>query len=125
LLDQLASLEWGMIDQGPGIFTDPPTGIRTSFREVIIEGVFRQSLNNINRADAGQPWLSDKQISDLIEDILNQPSKSLVEANEAGNSDIHQIIGRSNLRGHRLSKPRCAPGPSSSGRSSRVRDHLT
>jgi hypothetical protein len=29
------------------------------------------------------------------------------------------------LQGHRLSKPRCAPGPSSLGRSSRVRDHLT
>jgi hypothetical protein len=37
----------------------------------------------------------------------------------------HQIIGRSNLRGHRLSKPRCASGPSSSRRSSRMRDHLT
>ena len=59
---------------------------------------------------------------------------------DSQNSDTHQIIGRSNsprefghpsiigrsnLRGHRLSTPRCAPGPRSSGRSSRVRDHLT
>jgi hypothetical protein len=56
---------------------------------------------------------------------IRTPIKLSVGAICQGNSDTHQIIGRSNLRGHRLSKPRCAAGPSSSGRSSRVRDHLT
>ena len=82
-LDQLAALNWDVIDQGTGVPTDPTKSLRTSFREVILEGVFRQSLHAINRTEQGQPWLTDKQISDLIEEILNQPAKSLVEANEA------------------------------------------
>jgi len=82
-LDQLASLDWQVIDQGPGVPTDPTKSFRTSFREVILKGVFRQSLHEINRTEQGQPWLTDKQIDDLIDEILNQPAKSLVEANEA------------------------------------------
>lgn len=82
-LDRLAALDWKVIDQGTGVPTDPTKSLRTSFREVILEGVFRDSLNAINRTAQGQPWLTDKQISDLIEEILNQPGKSLVEANEA------------------------------------------
>jgi hypothetical protein len=41
------------------------------------------------------------------------------------NSDTHQLVGRNNRPGHRLSKPRGGPRPRSSSRSSRVRDHLT
>src|SRR5208283_2033872 len=82
-LDQLASLGWQVIDQGPGVPTDPTKSVRTSFREVFLEGVFRHSLHEINRTEQGQPWLTDKQIDDLIDEILNQPAKSLVEANEA------------------------------------------
>jgi type I restriction enzyme, R subunit len=63
--------------------TDPITSLRTSFREVILEGVFRQSLHEINRTDQDQPWLSDRQIDDLIEDLLNGPARSLLEAKEA------------------------------------------
>ena len=50
---------------------------------------------------------------------------ALEAALRSRNSDANQIIARRNLPGLRLSKPRCAPGPSSSGRSSRVCDHLT
>ena len=82
-LDQLASLGWQVIDQGPGVPTDPTKSFRTSFRQVILQGVFRQSLQEINRTEQGLPWLTDKQIDDLIDEILNQPAKSLVEANEA------------------------------------------
>ena len=99
-LDQLASLDWQVIDQGPGVPTDPTKSFRTSFREVILEGVFRQSLHEINRTEQGQPWLTDKQIVDLIEEILNQPVKSLVEANEAilkllyrAQVDVNEITG--------------------------------
>src|SRR5271157_4932937 len=82
-LDQLASLDWQVIDQGAGVPTDPTKSLRTSFREVILKGVFRQSLHEINRTEQGQPWITDKQIDDLIDEILSQPAKSLVEANEA------------------------------------------
>ena len=82
-LDQLASLDWQVIDQGLGVPMEPTKSFRTSFREVILKGIFRQSLHEINRTDQGQPWLTDKQIDDLIDEILKQPAKSLVEANEA------------------------------------------
>ena len=99
-LDQLASLGWQVIDQGPGVPTDPTKSFRTSFREVILKGVFRQSLHEINRTEQGQPWLTDKQIDDLIDEILNQPAKSLVEANEAvlkllyrAQVDVNEVTG--------------------------------
>ena len=82
-LDQLAALDWKVVDQGPGVPSDPAKSLRTSFREVILGGVFRESLHEINRTEQGQPWLTDKQIGDLIDEILNQPARSLVEANEA------------------------------------------
>jgi type I restriction enzyme R subunit len=66
-LDQLAALNWQVVDQGPGVPADPAKSSRASFREIILEGVFRQSLHSINRTDQGQPWLTDKQIDDLIE----------------------------------------------------------
>jgi type I restriction enzyme, R subunit len=33
--DQLAALEWPVIDQGPGVPTDPAKSKRTAFREGI------------------------------------------------------------------------------------------
>jgi type I restriction enzyme R subunit len=99
-LEQLAALDWQVVEQSPGVPTDPAESFRTSFREVILEGVFRQSLHEINRTEQGQPWLSDKQISDLIEEIVNQPAKSLVEANEAvlkllyrAQVDVNEVTG--------------------------------
>lgn len=99
-LDQLASLDWQVLDQGPGVPTDPTKSLRTSFREVILGGVFQQSLHEINRTEQGQPWLTDKQIEDLIDEILSQPAKNLVEANEAvlkllyrAQVDVNEITG--------------------------------
>ena len=82
-LDQLAALGWQIVDQGRGVPTDPGKSLRTSFREVILPSVFRQSLNEINRTEQGQSWLTDKQIDEMIQVILNQPANSLAEANEA------------------------------------------
>jgi hypothetical protein len=48
-LDQLAALGWQVIDQGQGVPTDPTQSLRTHFREVMLKGVFRDSLNTINR----------------------------------------------------------------------------
>ena len=87
-LDQLAALGWTVVDQGTGVPSDPAKSLRSSFREVILPGIFRESLHSINRTDStgngqDQSWLTDKQISDLTDELLNQPAKSLVEANEA------------------------------------------
>jgi len=81
-MDQLKALGWKVIDQGIGIPTDPTISLRTSFKEVILPEVFKTCLNKINQTEQQQPWLTDKQIHDLMDDILNQPFKSLAEANE-------------------------------------------
>jgi hypothetical protein len=49
---------------------------------VILPEVFKTCLNKINQTEQKQSWLTDKQIHDLMDDILNQPFKSLAEANE-------------------------------------------
>lgn len=82
-LDQLAALDWNVVDQGPGVPTDPTKSLRTGFRESILPGVFRDSLHAINRTELGHSWLTDKQIDDLMDELLSQPARSLVEANEA------------------------------------------
>ena len=82
-LDQLAALDWEIIDQGQGIPTDPAKSLRSSFREVILREVFYESVRSINTPEGGFPWLTDKQLEDLYDELTSQPSRSLVEANEA------------------------------------------
>lgn len=82
-LEQLAALGWHIVDQGQGVPADPTQSLRTSFREIILPDVFRDSLNAINQTDQGQPWLTAKQINDLREELLSLSANSLVEANEA------------------------------------------
>ncbi|NQU24700.1 MAG: type I restriction endonuclease subunit R [Candidatus Nealsonbacteria bacterium] len=81
-LDQLASLDWEVIDQGEGFPTDPAKSHRTDFREIVLRDIFNQSVRAINTTDDGRPWLTDKQLEELFEQITHQPGKSLVEANE-------------------------------------------
>jgi len=57
-LDQLAALGWQVIDHGEGIPGDPTISYRTSFREVTLKGVFKQSVKAINTTDDGQQWLT-------------------------------------------------------------------
>ena len=81
-LDQLAALGWQVIDQGPAFPTDPGKSLRTDFRSVFLRDVFSQSVRAINRTDDGQPWLTDKQLDELHDQIFHQPGHSLLEANE-------------------------------------------
>jgi type I restriction enzyme R subunit len=81
-LDQLRALGWEVIDQGEGIPTDPFVSLRTDFREVVLGDVFRQSVRAINTTDDGKPWLTDRQLEELLEDLTNQSDKTLIEANE-------------------------------------------
>lgn len=83
-LDQLAALGWQVIDQDQGtIPSDPTQSLRTGFREWLLPEVFRDSIRALNLTPDGQPWLTDRQLDDLRDQILRQPARSLLEANEA------------------------------------------
>lgn len=83
-LDQLATLGWTVIDQGQGFIpTNPTASLRETFREWQLPEVFRNSVRNINRTADGTPWLTDRQLDDLRSQILRQPNRTLLEANEA------------------------------------------
>ena len=83
-LDQLATLGWTVIDQGQGFIPcDPAASLRESFREWLLPGVFRDAVRAINRTADGILWLTDRQLDDLRSQILRQPNRTLLEANEA------------------------------------------
>ena len=82
-LDQLAALGWQVIDQGQGFIpTDPARSLRASFREWFLPEVFREAVRSINLMPDGKPWLTDRQLDDLRDQILRQPNRTLLEANE-------------------------------------------
>ncbi|MEO8342252.1 MAG: HsdR family type I site-specific deoxyribonuclease [Gallionella sp.] len=83
-LDQLAELGWTVIDQGSGVIpTDPSKSLRDSFRECLLPDVFRSAVRAINTTDGGRTWLTDRQLDELRDQILRQPNRTLLEANEA------------------------------------------
>ena len=83
-LNQLAELGWTVIDQGVGVIpSDPAPSLRTSFREWLLPDVFRASVRAINTTDDGKVWLTDRQLDELRDQILRQPNRTLLEANEA------------------------------------------
>jgi type I restriction enzyme R subunit len=83
-LDQLADLGWVVIDQGVGVIpSDPSKSLRSSFREWLLPEVFRTAVRAINTTDDGQVWLTDRQLDELRDQILRQPNRTLLEANEA------------------------------------------
>jgi len=82
-LDQLQSLGWEVLDQGCGIVpSDPARSLRLNFREWILPDVFRDAVRAINCTEDGRPWLADSQLDDLRDQILRQPGRTLLEANE-------------------------------------------
>ena len=83
-LDQLATLGWTVIDQGQGCLpTNPAASLRANFREWLLPEVFREAVRAINRTADGTAWLTDRQLNDLRDQILRQPNRTLLEANEA------------------------------------------
>lgn len=100
LLDQLAALGWQIIDQGQGIPTDRTKSLRTTFREVILKGIFDDNVRAINTTKNGKPWLTDKQLDELYDDLIQQSASSLVETNEAvlkllfrSQVDVNELTG--------------------------------
>lgn len=83
-LDQLATLGWTVIDQGQGLIpSDPTASLRGIFREWLLPDVFRTAVRSLNLTTDGQAWLTDRQLDDLRDQIIRQPSRTLLEANEA------------------------------------------
>lgn len=81
LLNQLASMNWTVIDQPAGIPTDPAKSLRTSFREVVIKSEFIKAVNAIN-VHKGKAWLTPEQLEGLYEDFTNFGVRSLLENNQ-------------------------------------------
>lgn len=81
-LAQLNSLGWDTIDQGPDIPSDPTKSRRASFREWLLPEVFASAIGKLNPGPDGKTWLTEKQIHDLQEQILRQPNRTLLKANE-------------------------------------------
>lgn len=86
-LQQLQTLGWQIIDQGQQIPSDPTQSLRTNFRQWLLPHVFNQAVTALNLIPngsvAGTPWLTPKQLQDLQDQILRQPNRTLLEANEA------------------------------------------
>lgn len=83
-LHQLQSLGWDVIDQGQDIPSDPSKSLRSSFRQWLLPEVFNKAVAAINPGlTAGKTWLTNKQLQDLQDQLLRQPNKTLLEANEA------------------------------------------
>jgi type I restriction enzyme, R subunit len=82
-LQQLQTLGWQIIDQGQGIPQDPTKSLRLNFRQWLLPEVFNLSISVLNTTADGTPWLTPKQLQDLQDQILRQPNRTLLEANEA------------------------------------------
>ena len=99
-LDQLATLGWTVIDQGPGVPSNPAISLRGSFREWMLPDVFRGAVRSLNRTANDKEWLTDRQLDDLRDQIVRQPNRTLLEANEAVQAlflkaqvDVNELTG--------------------------------
>ncbi|MGR9086965.1 MAG: hypothetical protein ACU841_07820 [Gammaproteobacteria bacterium] len=91
---------WHIIDQGPDIPSDPAPSLRPNFRQWLLPEVFAKSVAALNLTAGGAPWPTDKQLQDLHDQILRQPNRTLLEANEAirklpfkAQVDVDEITG--------------------------------
>lgn len=83
-------LGWQVIDQGIGIPQRPEDSLRASFREVVLKGVFCESVRKINLNEDGSTWLTDFQLESLYDELTTISVPSLVEANQT----IHKMLIR-------------------------------
>lgn len=76
---QLQALGWAY---NAGSLDDPAVTGRTSFAEVIQEGLLREQLRALNPDAAGAPWLDDVRLSEAVAAITRLGTHKLMEANE-------------------------------------------
>ena len=87
-LQQLAAQGWTVIDQGPSVPQAAGPSLRESFRAWWLPGVFRQAVSAINRLHDGAEWLTPRQLDELEQQLLRQPNRTLLEANQA----VHELL---------------------------------
>lgn len=103
-LQQLAELGWTVIDQGAGVPQSALPSLRKNFRELLLPDVFNSAVRAINRLDegaqAGECWLTDRQLEDLRSQLIRHPNRTLLEANEAvqtllfkAQADVNELTG--------------------------------
>lgn len=103
LLTQLAGLGWTVIDQGHQMIPqDPTASLRSSFRDLILPQVFRDSVRALNLLPDGREWLTERQLGGLIDDIFRQPGKGVLDANEAVQALLFKAqVDRNELTGEK------------------------
>lgn len=99
-LQQLAEQGWTVIDQGSAIPQAAAPSLRASFRQWLLPDVFDAAVRTINCTDDGEPWLTNRQLDDLRSQLLRQPNRTLLEANEAVQAllfkaqvDVNEVTG--------------------------------
>jgi type I restriction enzyme R subunit len=99
-LQQLAAQGWTVIDQGGGIPQAAVPSLRANFRQCLLPGVFDAAVRGINRTDGGEPWLTERQLDDLRGQLMRQPNRTLLEANEdvqallfKAQADVNELTG--------------------------------
>lgn len=76
---QLEGLGWVHVE---GSLDDPKVTGRSSFSEVIQEGVLRERLRALNPGPDVQPWLDDARLSEAVSAITRLGTHKLMEANQ-------------------------------------------
>lgn len=76
---QLQALGWAYSE---GNLDNPTVTGRTSFSEVIQEGLLREHLRALNLGADGAPWLDDVRLSEAVAAVTRQGTHKLMEANE-------------------------------------------
>lgn len=99
-LQLLHTLGWDSIDQGPSIPVDPEKSLRRNFRQWLLPDVFTKAVAKLNLTADGECWLTDKQLQDLQDQLLRQPNRTLLEANESiqkllfkSQVDVNELTG--------------------------------
>ena len=76
---QLQALGWEHVE---GSLDDPAITGRSSFVEVIQEGILRRQVRALNPDPDGQPWLDDARLAEAVAAITRLGAHKLMEANQ-------------------------------------------
>ncbi|SRR5216683_2107259 len=85
LIDQLTGMGWVHLEgAAPGAFipTDPRKSGRESFSEVVLVDRLRRAVNVLNLGRDGQPWLTERRITQAVNALTRIGAPSLLEANQ-------------------------------------------
>lgn len=93
---QLQALGWSYVK---GNLDNPHLTERSSFAEVIQEGVLRESLHSLNPGPDGKPWLDDARLSEAVAAITRLGTPKLMEANQKATELLIKGVTVEGLRG--------------------------